>query len=101
MGKGQRTCPFNYWRVRERQSPETKGHVWAKIKGTCAIGVLSVPSKSADKRTYVWGKGKRYWIASEENSDCTGKFHQSPETKKGSVEAQALLRLGLKNGHTT
>ena len=31
-------------------------------KKTCvllAIGVLSMSSKSRDKRTYVWGKGKR------------------------------------------
>ena len=39
-----------------------------------------------------------YWRARQGNSECTGKFHQSPETqKKSSVEARALSRLELKN----
>ena len=36
-------------------------------------------SKSGDKRTYIWAKAKR---TREGNSECTGKFHQSPEAKK-------------------
>ena len=74
------------------KSRDKRTYVWAKAKRTCvflAIGVLSMSSKSGDKRTYVWGKGKRtcrfmYWRAREGNSECTGKFHQSPETKKNS-----------------
>ena len=45
--------------------------------------VLSMPSKSNARRTYVWVKAKRtcvlfsYWRAREGNSEC----HHSPETK--------------------
>ena len=62
-------------------------------KRTCvllAIGVLSMSSKSRVKRTHVWAKGKRtcvifsYWRARDGNSECTGKFDQSLETKKKS-----------------
>ena len=75
------------------KSRDKRTYVWAKAKGTCvllAVGVLSMSSKSRDKNTYVWGKGKRtcpfrYWRAREGNSDYTGKFHQSPETKKSDL----------------
>ena len=44
------------------QSPETKGHMYAKVQRTCdllAIGVLSMSSKSGDKGAYVWAKAQR------------------------------------------
>ena len=46
------------------QSPETKGHMYGqKQKGhvsiLLAIGVLSMSLKSGEKRSYIWGKGKR------------------------------------------
>ena len=49
--------------------------------------VLSMSSKSGHKRTYVWAKAKQTCVlltikAREGNSECIGKFHQSPETKK-------------------
>ena len=55
-----------------------------KSQKTCvllAIGVLSMSSKSGDKRTYVWAKGEgtcvlfSYWMAREGNSECSSKFH--------------------------
>ena len=70
------------------KSGDKRTFVWAKAERTCvllAIRVLSVSSKSRDKRTYVWAKAMcpfSYWRAREGNSECTGKFHQSPETKK-------------------
>ena len=104
MGKRPKDmCPLRYWRAREGNSE-------------CHSQVLSMSSKSGDKRTYVWAKAERtcvllaieccqchqspettghmygqsqtdmcsfsYWRGREGNSECTGKFHPSPETKK-------------------
>ena len=62
-------------------------------------------SKSGDKKDICMSKSETdmcpfsYWSAREGNSECTGNFHQSPETKKKlSVEARALSRLVLKKG---
>ena len=73
------------------KSGDKRTYVWAKSERTCvllAIGVLSMSSKAGDKRIYVWAKAKwtcvllAIWRAREGNSECTGKFHQSLETKK-------------------
>ena len=45
----------------------------------------------------MYGQNFSYWRAREVNSECTGKFHQSPETKKKkSLEVRDLSRLALK-----
>ena len=74
MGKRQKDlCPFNNWRAREGNSECTgvvnvfkvqrqKDICMGKSKRECVlliIAVLSMSSKSGDKRTYLWGKGKR------------------------------------------
>ena len=101
MGKRQRDmCPFNYWRAREGNS-ECTGvvnvfKVWrqrdicmGKIKrDICplATGVLSMSSKYGDKRTYVWGKGKRtcvlLGIGVQEREIQTAQVNFIKETKK-------------------
>ena len=78
MGKSQNDmCPFSYWSV---------------------VNVIKVQRQ----KDISMGKSQTdmcpfsYWRATERNSECTGKFHQSPETKKvicrsaSSVEARAL-----------
>ena len=43
------------------KSRDKRTYVWAKAKRTCvllAIGVLSMSSKDGDKRIYVWAKAK-------------------------------------------
>ena len=43
------------------KSGDKRTYIWAKVNWTCvilAIGVLSMLSKSGDKRTYVWAKSK-------------------------------------------
>ena len=64
MGKRQNDmCPFSYWSVVNvikilRQKDICMGK---RQKDTCSF---------------------MYWRAREGNSDYTGKFHQSPDTKK-------------------
>ena len=44
------------------KSGDKRTYVWAKTERTCVLlanGVLSMSSKSGDKRTYVWEKAKR------------------------------------------
>ena len=69
--KGKRTCVLLAIGQQEREiqnaqvlsmlskSGDKRTYVWAKAERTCvlsAIGVLSMSSKSGDKRTYVWAK---------------------------------------------
>ena len=75
------------------KSRDKRTNLWAKAERTgvlFAIAVLSMSSKSGDKRTDVWAKAKRTCVLlaigeQEGNSECTGKFHQSPETKKSDL----------------
>ena len=83
---------------------DKRTNVCLKAKQKCVllgIGVLSMSSKSRVKRTCM-SKIQMdlcpfsYWRAREGSSECTGKFHQSPETKKevicrstSSIEARA------------
>ena len=64
MGKSQKDmCPFNYWSV---------------------VNVIKVPRQ----KDICMGKSQKdmypfsCWSAREGNLECTGKFHQSLETKK-------------------
>ena len=44
------------------KSRDKRTYVWAKAERKCvllATGVLSMSSKSRDKRTYVWAKAKQ------------------------------------------
>ena len=103
MGKRQKDmCPFNYWRAREGNSECTgvvnvfKGRRQKDIcmgksqKDMCPFSYWSVVSviKVRRQKDICMGKRQkdmcpfRYWRAREENSECTGKFYQSPETKK-------------------
>ena len=67
MGKSKRDmCPFSYWRV------VNVIKVWRQ-KDIC------MGKRQKDMCPF------RYWRAREGNSDCTGKFHQSPETKKSDL----------------
>ena len=72
----QDMCPFSYWRAREINS-ECTGVV--NVMGrTCVLetkGLLYV-KKQKDMCPCS------YWRAREVNSEYSGKFHQSPETKK-------------------
>ena len=72
-------------------SRDKRTYVRAKAKRTCvllAIGVLSMSIKVRRQKDICMGKSQTdmcpfsYWRAREGNSERTGKFHQSPETKK-------------------
>ena len=66
MGKSRKDlCPFRYWSV------VIVIKVWRQ-KDIC-MGKIQT-----DMCPFS------YWRAREGNSECTGKFHQSPETKKKS-----------------
>ena len=55
MGKRQKDmCPFRYWRATEGNSECT-----GVVNVIQNAQVLSMSSKSGDKRTYVWAKAKR------------------------------------------
>ena len=71
------------------QSPETKGHMYGQ-KQICPFSYWSVVNviKFRRQKDICMGKRQkdmcpfRYWRAREGNSECTGKFYESPETKK-------------------
>ena len=111
MGKRQKDmCPFRYWRSREDNSECTGVVNVVKVqrqkdicvgksrKDMCPFSYWSVVSvlKVRRQKDICIGKSQTdmspfsYWRAKEENSECTGKFHQSPETKIKNVEARLL-----------
>ena len=103
MGKRQKDmCPFSYWSARERNSECTGVVNVIKVrrqkdicmgkrrKDMCPFSYWSVFNviKVWKLRTLCMGKSQKdmcpfsYWRAREGISECTGKFHQSLETKK-------------------
>ena len=85
-------CPFNYWRAREGNSECTGVFNLFKVRGQkdmCPFSYWSVVSviEVWRQKDICMGKKRKdmcpfkYWRAREGNSECTGKFHQSPETK--------------------
>ena len=49
------------------KSGDKRTYVWTKDERTCVlltIGVLSISLKSGDKRTYIWAKAKRTCVLS-------------------------------------
>ena len=73
------------------KSGDKRTYVWAKAERTCvllAIGVFVNVIKVQRQKDIYMDKSQKdmcpfsYGRAREENSECTGKFHQSPETKK-------------------
>ena len=99
-------CPFRYWTAREgnsectarccqcHQSPETKGHMYGqKPKGHLPFSYWSVVHviKVQRQKDICIGESQMdmchfsYWRAREGNSESTGKFHQSSETKKSDL----------------
>ena len=103
MGKRLKDmCLFRYWSAREgnsectarccqrHQSPDTKRHMYGqKLKG-CPFSYWSVVNVTKVLRQKEICKGKSqtdmcpfsYKRAREKNSECTGKFYESPETQK-------------------
>ena len=81
--KSKRTCVLLAIGEQEREiqnaqvlsmpskSEDKRTYVWAKAERTCVllgIGVLSMSLKSGDKRTYVWVKAKRTCVLSRSAS---------------------------------
>ena len=96
-------CPFRYWRAKTEIQSAQPGvvnviKVWRQKdicmgksrKDICPFKYCSVVNviKFRRQKDICMGKRQRdmcpfsYWRAREGNSECTGKFHQSPETKK-------------------
>ena len=74
MGKGKRTCVILAIGEQGRQNSECTG----------VFNVIKVQRQ----KDICMGKSQQdmcpfsYWRARVGNSECTGKFHQSPETEK-------------------
>ena len=103
MGKRQKDmCPFSYWRAREGISegtdvvnvinvPRQKDTCLCKSPNDmCPFSYWSVVNviKVWRQKDICMGKSQKdtcpfgYWRTREGISECTGKFYQSPETKK-------------------
>ena len=103
MGKSQKDmCPFSYWRAKEGNSECIGVVIVIKVrrqkdicmeknrKDMCPFSYWNVVSviKVRRQKDICMGKSQsdlcpfRYWRAREGNSECRGKFHQSPEKKK-------------------
>ena len=85
-------------------------------RDTCPLSYGSVVNVNKVRRQKDICMGKRqkdmcpfrYWRAREGNSDCTGIFHQSPETKKkvscrstSSFEARTYKRVIFRSASLT
>ena len=96
-------CPFNYWRAREGNSNSTGVVNVFKVrrqkdiymgksqKDMCPFSYWSVVNiiKVLRQKDICMGKRLR---AREGNSECTGKFHQSPKQKKSDLLECVLFR---------
>ena len=69
----RKKCPFNYWSV------VSVIKIWRQ-KDIC------MGERPKDMCPF------RYWRTKEGNSECTGKFHQSPETKKSDLKKRELFQ---------
>ena len=101
-GKRQKDIAFSYWREREGNSECTGIVNVIKVrrqkdicmgksrKDMCSFSYWCVVNviKVQRQKDIIMGKSQKgmcpfsSWRAREGNSECTGKFHQSPETKK-------------------
>ena len=73
MGKRRKDmCPLSYWSVVNL----------IKVRRQKDICMARIPKDMCPSR---------YWRAIEVNSECKGKFHQSPETKKGKTQGKKVF----------
>ena len=101
IGEGNSECTARCCQC--HQSLETKGHMYGQKP--CPSSYWSVVNviKVWRQKDICMGKSQTdmcrfiYWRAREGNSECTGKFHQSPETrKKQKKRVKDALKGGLR-----